>query len=89
MTQASFDCHTCNDEGGYLVKREDGIDVWKYCDCTERKRVKRLMAASQITEEFKKKVFSNFKVEGMPEVVAQAFKAARSYVTSFPEIKLY
>lgn len=75
------------DEGGKIVKDDAGNEVWRFCNCAERKRVKRLMEFSQITEEFKKKTFSNFQVKGMNELVSEAFYTARTYVLQFPKIR--
>ncbi len=66
---------------------EDGTEYWRSCECAERKRIKRLMQFSQITEEFQKKMFGNFNLEGRPPLVAQAFEVARSYVLDFQKAR--
>jgi DNA replication protein DnaC len=65
----------------------DGQEVWKRCKCVETRKLKRLIKASEITEEFRKLTFGNFKVEDKEEIVIQAFECAKSYFCEYPKIK--
>lgn len=59
----------------------------KQCDCVRRKRIARLMAASGITEEFEKLVFGNFRTEGKPRLIKEAYDCAVEYFKDFGKIR--
>lgn len=87
LTERVYQCPKCRDEEGFIITREDGSEAWKFCECAERKRIERLFKASQITEEFRKKTFDNFDVEGRPQAVKDAYEAAKEYVADFENIR--
>jgi DNA replication protein DnaC len=59
----------------------------RMCECIEQRRIERLFKSSEITEEFKKLSFSNFYLDGRPQIIHEAFKCAVAYFKSFPNIK--
>ncbi|WP_240486413.1 ATP-binding protein [Bacillus haynesii] len=59
----------------------------KQCDCVRRKKLARLMAASGITEEFEKLVFGNFRTEGRPDLIKEAYDCAVEYFKDFEKIR--
>ncbi|MCY8663673.1 ATP-binding protein [Bacillus haynesii] len=59
----------------------------KQCDCVRRKKIARIMAASGITEEFENLVFGNFKTEGKPELIKEAYDCAVEYFKDFEKIR--
>ncbi|MGG1712500.1 ATP-binding protein [Bacillus licheniformis] len=59
----------------------------KQCDCVRRKRIARLMAVSGITEEFEKLIFGNFKTEGKPKLIKDAYDCAVEYFKDFEKIR--
>lgn len=59
----------------------------KQCDCVRQKRIARLMAASGITEEFEKLVFGNFRTEGKPGLIKEAYDCAVEYFKDFEKIR--
>jgi len=69
-------------------------DAWKWrdtysrqCECVIRKRVERLMKASEITDDFKKMGFKNFDTKGKPQVITDAYECATEYLQEFREIR--
>ncbi|WP_235775244.1 MULTISPECIES: ATP-binding protein [Paenibacillus] len=92
LTRPSFECEICQDEEWVLIQEFDDNgkktkDYARPCECAAKKRVKRLMSSSKITEEFQRKTFSNFEQNGRPQIVLQAFQTARDYVINYEEIK--
>ncbi|MDA1477511.1 ATP-binding protein [Bacillus changyiensis] len=59
----------------------------KQCECVRQKKTARLMAASGITEEFEKLVFGNFKTEGKPDMIKEAYDCAIEYFKDFENIR--
>lgn len=59
----------------------------KQCECVKKHRLNRLMRASEITEEFKSLRFTNFKTEGKPRVIVDAYECALEYYEEFHNIK--
>lgn len=57
------------------------------CSCVEQSKAKRMMKSSEITEEFKKLGFKNFKLEGKAPVVRDAYECALEYFQEFKVIK--
>jgi DNA replication protein DnaC len=70
-----------------MIKDPERGELWRRCDCGEKKKVKRLMASSNITEEFKKIGFSSFKVDGKPETIKTAYITALDYYKRFNDIR--
>jgi DNA replication protein DnaC len=69
-------------------------DAWKWrttfsrqCSCVEQERSDRLMKSSEITDEFKKMGFRNFKVNGKPQVIVDAYECALEYFKEFSSIR--
>lgn len=87
IDEKKYQCRKCKDEEGYIVRNDNGIEVWKFCECRDKKRIQRLMKASQITDEFKKKSFSNFRCEGRPALIQDAYETVVEYWEAIPEIK--
>lgn len=89
----TYSCTKCKDEEGYLVKIPIGPgqfeykEVWRDCDCKNKRRIERLMRSSKITESFRDKTFVNFETKGRPDIVVEAFRTAQRYMQRFPEIK--
>lgn len=84
--EKQYDCPKCKDEEGFIIRQEDGNEVWRWCECRENKIVNRLFQASQITEEFQKKSLINFELKGRPQVVWEAYDAALEYLENYTEI---
>lgn len=59
----------------------------KHCPCFERKKVERLLKASDITDEFKKIGFQNFSTAGKPQIIVDMYKCSLSYLQHFPAIR--
>ncbi|WP_084414095.1 ATP-binding protein [Salibacterium aidingense] len=83
--EPKYDCPKCKDQTGYLEVRE-GYEVWLRCSCIDW-RAQKLMKFSEITEEFRKLGFKNFRTEGKPEVIQGAYDCAYNYFQSFEEIR--
>ncbi len=66
---------------------KNGAEVWVQCSCIEWRRAQKLMRSSEITNDFKKLGFQNFRTEGKPELIKGAYECALSYFRSFNEIK--
>lgn len=77
----------CRDEEGFIERNADGFEVYRFCECRERKSLDRAFRSSRITTEFSKKTFDNFNPIGRPQAVSDAYKFARIYAESFQEIK--
>lgn len=82
----SFDCDKCQDKGGYLVNK-DGYELWKVCECAERRRINRIMKASSITDDFRKLGFNNYRTEGKPAEIIAAKDMAMQYLKNFEAIR--
>lgn len=79
-----YECPVCQDKEGFIIKQEDGTEVWRYCDaCRMKRKIQRLMKVSQITDEYKRLLFSNFILEGRPVCVRTAYYTAREYLANF------
>lgn len=84
---AKYRCQKCKDDEWIIERNDEGHEYAVPCECRKERSAERLMRSSKITEEFQKKTFENFKLEGRPLIVAEAFQAARNYVQRFEEIK--
>ncbi|QPC47132.1 ATP-binding protein [Mangrovibacillus cuniculi] len=80
-------CTKCEDRLGFIYRNEDGIEVWRKCDCINQFRVRKLMKSSHITEEFKRLSFKSFITEGKPQIIQDAFECAMFYGRDFQEIR--
>lgn len=80
-------CKKCNDEEGFLIRGEDGLEYWKSCDCIHWRKAERLMKQSKITVEFQSKTFDNFVMNGRPQIVRDARHCAESYLNEFDSIR--
>lgn len=85
--QKSYECEICKDQQGHFYRDEQGYEFWKDCVCIEKKKQQRLIASSQITEEFQKKTFKNFEHEGSHPQVKEAYDKAYTYTINFPKIR--
>lgn len=83
----TYNCPRCKDQEGYLVRGEDGYEYWSSCECREKRRVERLFKSSQITDAFQKLGFKNFKVDGMPQPIVDAFHCSATYFRNFQAIR--
>ncbi|SDI87694.1 DNA replication protein DnaC [Alteribacillus bidgolensis] len=63
------------------------MEVWVQCSCIEWRRAQKLIRSSEITEEFRKLGFQNFRTKGKPELIRGAYECALSYFQRFQEIK--
>lgn len=84
--QKEHDCPKCKDQLGY-IKGEWPNEVWVKCDCIARRRVQKMMKASEITEEFEKLGFQNFKTTGKPQVINDVYNCALTYFQEYQSIK--
>ncbi|MFB4164785.1 ATP-binding protein [Alteribacillus sp. JSM 102045] len=84
--ERNYDCSKCKDKTGYLAER-NGMEVWVQCSCIEWRRTHKLMRSSEITEEFRKLGFQNFRTKGKPELIRGAYECALSYFQNFTHIK--
>lgn len=99
----SYSCYACKDKGFILENipdlNEDGtqrvwpkgqlkfIETMKDCTCSKKRQSTHLTNFSEITDEFKKMTFSNFMLEGKPEVIDGAYRCAVDYFKAFDQIK--
>ncbi|MFB9827775.1 ATP-binding protein [Lederbergia wuyishanensis] len=59
----------------------------RQCKCVEQDRLKKIMKSSDITEEFKKLSFQNFRTEGKPQVIKDSYECAVEYFQEYEAIK--
>lgn len=86
LEENKYECPKCKDQLGY-IKGVWPNEVWVRCDCVSWRRVQRLMKSSDITDEFKKLGFKNFRTEGKPQVIVDAYECALEYFQEFQEIR--
>lgn len=79
----SYRCEKCRDMGIVFIDNNTA----RICDCIVQRKIERLFKSSEITEEFRGLNFSNFFIDGRPQIVQDAFKCAVKYFKSFPNIK--
>lgn len=70
-----------------MERNEEGIEVYRFCECRDRNALDRSFRSSKITTEFSNKTFDNFDISGRPQPVADAYRFARLYAENFQEIK--
>lgn len=64
------------------------LDHWVDCSCLERRKIKRLFAFSDITDEAKARMtFERFNLDGKAESVVDAFHSAQEYLRRFERIR--
>lgn len=81
-------CQKCRDELGFLIRDEEGRELWRPCDvCRTWRRAERIMKQSRITEEFQSKSFDNFEMARRPQIVQDAKRCAESYFNEFEYIR--
>ncbi|WP_074729769.1 DnaA ATPase domain-containing protein [Paenibacillus naphthalenovorans] len=83
----SYNCPTCRDEEGYIERDENGVEVYRFCECRDKNQLERSFRSSKITSEFSKRSFDNFETSGRPQAVIDAYKFSRIYADNFQEIK--
>ncbi|MBE0185654.1 DnaA ATPase domain-containing protein [Bacillus subtilis] len=59
----------------------------KQCECVKQKKIAKLMAASGITEKFEQLLFGNFKLNGKPQMIKDAYECAVEYFKDFEKIR--
>lgn len=82
-----YNCEKCCDEGGYAERKEDGIEYYVVCECFKNSKRERIMKASQITFEFRKKTFLSWDTAWLSDVVRNAQKCAMNYSNSFEKVR--
>ncbi|MCV9886267.1 ATP-binding protein [Metabacillus halosaccharovorans] len=86
QSQRDYQCPKCKDQTGFIEVR-DGGEVWVRCDCIKWRKVKSLMKASEITNEFKKLGFQNFNTKDKPTIIKDVYETALEYFQEFQAIK--
>jgi len=84
--RVDIECAKCDDENGFL-RVVNGLEMWVRCDCVERKRIKRIIKASEITAEFSKKSFLNFDLTNKNQLVKKSYATAINYDSEFDKIR--
>lgn len=59
----------------------------KQCECVKKRKIQRIFKASQITDEFRKLGFKNFRLEGKDTIIKDAYECAYEYFREFDRIK--
>ena len=78
-----FDGKVCNPQDAWEWR-----DTYaKQCECVKRRRMQRIIKASQITDEFKKLGFKNFSIEGKPQIIKVAYDCALEYYQEFESVR--
>lgn len=88
----NYDCPKCKDQFGWMEKKavegyDYPVDVWKKCDCIERRKLQELFKASEITEEMQQLTFAKFKLQGRPECVRGAYETVTDYRDVFYKVR--
>lgn len=84
---SAVECPKCQGREGYIDHDENGYEIWRWCDCREKKRIQRLFQYSRITDEFRKLTFDNFILADRPQVVKNAYACAEAYLKYFPQLR--
>nr|WP_231578678.1 ATP-binding protein [Geobacillus kaustophilus] len=79
----SYKCEKCKDLGMIFIDNNTA----RVCDCIAQRRIERLFKSSEISEAFRGLNFSNFSIDGRPQLVQDAFKCAVKYAKSFLGIR--
>lgn len=66
-----------------------GRTAWKsgQRSCMAERKVKRLLGASEITHAFRQLGFREFRTQGKPQAIKDAFECAKEYVADYEQIK--
>lgn len=80
--EKEYECPKCKDNGWIQCETDDGYTYMKRCECWAVKEAKRLMEASGISTEFRKKGFKEFDTRNIPQLVNAKNKAI-SYLQHF------
>lgn len=93
----NYSCDKCKDQGGVIEWREADVfgngqyirkeEVWVECSCVKQKKINKLLKTSEITDEFQKMTFGNFRTEGYQEVIKKMYDTAFQYCQAFNGIK--
>ncbi|MGR6896971.1 DnaA ATPase domain-containing protein [Rummeliibacillus sp. BSL5] len=93
----NYNCDKCKDQGGFIEWREADVfgngqyirkeEVWVECSCVKQKKINKLLRTSEITDEFQKMTFGNFRTEGYQEVIKKMYDTAFQYCQAFNNIK--
>jgi DNA replication protein DnaC len=71
-----YECPKCRDEGIIFVPERN---VAYPCECIERKKLKRMLKSTNMSEDALHKTFDNFSLEGADPRVVAAYELAREY----------
>lgn len=67
------------------------MDHWKECECVarqrEQERVERLLSSSRITTAFRQLTFENFRLDGIKDILQDAYRKAMVYCSKFEAIR--
>lgn len=90
--EKKYECPICEDEQGsfQMLPFKDSPDLveqWVNCSCVLQKRASRMITASRISPEFRKKTFDNFTTVKRPQCILEAYATAKEYVELFPNIR--
>ena len=77
-----YECTECRDTGFISSTDENGIDMFRRCECYAVKQAKKIMKRSGISAEFQKKTFDNF-IAGGNAQLENAKAKAMEYVYNF------
>ena len=80
------DCNKCQDENGYIIN-ENGMQLWKICECVPAKKIRNMMKSSQITDDFRQLTFENFETKGKHSQIEYSFLMATVYANQFETIE--
>lgn len=81
----TFKCLICKDEEGFLIRSEEGKEVWRTCECKSARRSERLFNSSSITDKFQQKSFSSFNLKVDAHII-DAYHCAKKYATEFRSV---
>ncbi|BFH17937.1 ATP-binding protein [Paenibacillus melissococcoides] len=73
---SAYECPKCRDEG---VIHDPARNVAYQCACMERKKLKRIMQTTNMSEDAQLKTFDNFNLDGLDQRVIDAYELAREY----------
>jgi len=82
-SSAEYECTDCKDRE-FLYKEHGGDWVAVPCHCRPKKRMRRLIRASGLTEMLRKKTFDNFKPKPKQQ---EMYRVATDFAKNYPNIK--
>lgn len=83
----TYQCQNCQDNGGYIKKDDQGLEVYAVCNCFTQGRAERIVNSSKITFEFRKKTFQSFEPAYLQDIVRNAHMCAIMYSGNFDDIR--